>query len=30
MNHPNAVSVTRDVSITEIENAINVWRNRNS
>ncbi|MGF6988425.1 hypothetical protein QFZ99_007989 [Paraburkholderia atlantica] len=29
MNHPNAVSVTRDVSITEIENAINVWRNRN-
>jgi hypothetical protein len=29
MNHPNAVSETQDVSIAQIENAINVWRNRN-
>ena len=29
MKHPNAVSGTRDVSIAQIENAINVWRNSN-
>ncbi|MEX3640433.1 DUF3717 domain-containing protein [Paraburkholderia sp. BR14320] len=29
MKHPNAVSGNRDVSIAQIENAINVWRNRN-
>jgi Protein of unknown function (DUF3717) len=29
MKHPNAVSGTRDVSISQIENAINVWRNSN-
>ncbi|OLL27206.1 hypothetical protein BTH42_34145 [Burkholderia sp. SRS-W-2-2016] len=29
MNHPNAVPGTRDVSIAQIETAINVWRNRN-
>jgi hypothetical protein len=28
MNHPNAVLGTRDVSIAQIEAAINVWRNR--
>ncbi|MGF6812765.1 hypothetical protein OKW30_007982 [Paraburkholderia sp. Clong3] len=29
MNHPSAVSGTQDVSIAQIEGAIDVWRNRN-
>ena len=28
MNHPNTVSGTPDISIAQIETAINVWRNR--